>query len=77
MYYQKIDADLTICDCGFVLEIDPLSNLHLMQELLTEVENSRETMIQLHQELESLQSYNSLLLAKVMEHCPQILEMKM
>ena len=49
----------------------------LMQELIMELENSRETVIQLELELESLQSYNSLLLAKVMEHCPQILEMKM
>ena len=48
-----------------------------MQELIMELENSRETVIQLELELESLQSYNSLLLAKVMEHCPQILEMKM
>lgn len=48
-----------------------------MQELLMELEDSRESVIQLQLELESLQSYNSLLLAKVMEHCPHILEMKM
>lgn len=48
-----------------------------MQELLAELENSREISIELVQELDSLQQYNSHLLAKVMEHCPLILEMKM